>query len=93
MRTQIVSDAAACPVCLTEMNDPRMRRYCYPFINCIHYEPRLTIIHTIPYDRLFTAMTPFSLCSPCRAEFHDPADHRSHTQPVACPGCGPRLEW
>ncbi|UMX79227.1 hypothetical protein MJ575_22875 [Klebsiella pneumoniae] len=38
-------------------------------------------------------MAPFLLCSPCEAEFRDPADRRFHAQPVACPDRGPRLEW
>ncbi|MBO2029151.1 hypothetical protein J4734_07590 [Klebsiella pneumoniae] len=53
----------------------------------------MTIIRAMPYDRPFTAMAPFPLCSPCEAEFRDPADRRFHAQPVACPDCGPRLEW
>jgi hydrogenase maturation protein HypF len=33
------------------------------------------------------------MCSRCAGEYADPADRRFHAQPIACPDCGPRLEF
>ena len=90
VRTGVVPDAATCTVCLAEVRDPLERRFGYPFTNCIHCGPRLSIIESIPYDRAGTTMRRFPLCGACRAEYLDPGDRRFHAQPTACPVCGPR---
>lgn len=38
-------------------------------------------------------MASFPLCAQCDKEYRDPYDRRFHAQPVACPACGPHLEW
>ena len=91
MTTAIIPDAATCAECLAEINNPTERRYRYPFTNCTHCGPRLTIIEAAPYDRANTAMRGFAMCGACNAEYADPADRRFHAQPIACPQCGPRL--
>src|SRR5947209_1114576 len=88
----ISPDVATCDLCLAELFDPADRRGGYPFLNCTHCGPRLTIVTGAPYDRPRTTMTGFPMCPACRAEYEDPADRRFHAQPTACPACGPALQ-
>jgi hydrogenase maturation protein HypF len=85
-------DVSTCDACVAELFDPRDRRYRYPFLNCTHCGPRLTIVTAAPYDRVRTTMAPFVMCAECRAEYDDPSNRRFHAQPTACARCGPQLE-
>jgi hydrogenase maturation protein HypF len=89
--TQIAPDAAICPACASEISNSRERRANYPFTNCTHCGPRLTIVTGIPYDRANTAMAPFPMCAACETEYTDPGDRRFHAEAIACGACGPKI--
>jgi hydrogenase maturation protein HypF len=84
-------DIAICPKCARELFDPGNRRYLHPFINCTDCGPRLTILDSMPYDRVRTSMGEFPMCGECSYEYTHPSTRRFHAQPVCCNDCGPRV--
>lgn len=84
-------DIAVCEKCKEELFDKTNRRYHHPFINCTQCGPRLTIMDSMPYDRVRTTMADFPMCKDCEEEYTDPATRRYDAQPVCCNKCGPEV--
>ena len=84
-------DIATCPKCAKELYDPSDRRYMHPFINCTACGPRLTILDSMPYDRVRTSMGEFPMCPACEEEYTHAESRRYDAQPVCCNDCGPEV--
>ena len=84
-------DIAICPECKKELYDKNDRRYLHPFINCTCCGPRLTILDSMPYDRVRTSMGEFPMCEKCEYEYTHAETRRFDAQPVCCNDCGPEL--
>ncbi len=83
-------DMAICDECLSELFDPKDRRYLYPFISCTNCGARFSIVEKLPFDRKNTTLRDFPLCDECEKEYWGIEFRRYYAQSIACPICGPR---
>lgn len=87
----IPADIALCETCLSEMRNPKDRRFGYAFISCTNCGGRYSLIQSLPYDRSNTAMAGFTMCAHCKGEYEDPNSRRFHSEINCCQTCGPKL--
>ena len=89
-RSRVPSDRATCDICLEDILNPTNQHFHrYPFTTCTVCGPRYSILERLPYERRYTSMCGFPLCSRCAREFDDSANRRFHAEPIACQVCGP----
>ena len=86
-------DLPTCERCVAEMQDPKNRRYRYPFISCTACGPRFSIQKAVPYDRETITMDDFKMCEACETEYTEKGNIRRHAQTIACKACGPTLRY
>jgi hydrogenase maturation protein HypF len=87
----LTPDFAICDDCKKDIQDPKNRRYNYPFTTCVNCGPRWAITNTFPFERDHTSITDFPMCEACEKEYSNPADRRFHSQTNTCHTCGIEL--
>ncbi|MFZ2282559.1 MAG: carbamoyltransferase HypF [Lutibacter sp.] len=87
----LTPDFAICDDCKKDIQDPKNRRYNYPFATCVNCGPRWAITNTFPFERDHTSISNFPICDECKKEYSNPADRRFHSQTNTCHTCGIEL--
>ena len=88
----LTPDFAICDTCKAEIENPKNKRYKYPFTTCINCGPRWAITQTFPFERNHTRIHEFPMCEDCKQEYTTPSNRRFHSQTNTCPTCGIQLE-
>jgi hydrogenase maturation protein HypF len=84
----LTPDFAICDDCRKDIQNPKNRRYNYPFTTCVNCGPRWAITNTFPFERDHTSIANFPMCEACEKEYSNPADRRFHSQTNTCHTCG-----
>ncbi len=84
-------DIGICPDCMKEMLDPDNKRFRYPLISCAVCGPRMSILQSLPYDRVTTTMSDFDMCPSCREDYVKIKGRRNFAQTISCHDCGPQM--
>jgi hydrogenase maturation protein HypF len=87
----LTPDFAICDDCKKDIQDPKNRRFNYPFTTCVNCGPRWAITNTFPFERNHTSLADFPMCNECEKEYSNPADRRFHSQTNTCHTCGIEL--
>lgn len=80
----LTPDFAICDDCKKDIQDPKNRRFNYPFTTCVNCGPRWAITNTFPFERNHTTINDFPMCNDCEKEYFNPADRRFHSQTNTC---------
>ncbi len=88
LNVPLTPDFAICDTCKAEIENPKNRRYNYPFTTCINCGPRWAITQTFPFERSNTSIHKFTMCKTCLEEYTNPSNRRFHSQTNTCKTCG-----
>ncbi len=83
---QIPKDYAICQECLKDFSNPT-RFHSYAFTACTQCGARYSMLYSLPYERVNTAMRDFMMCAQCQKDYENPLDRRFHAQPISCNHC------
>jgi hydrogenase maturation protein HypF len=87
----LTPDFAICEDCKNDIQNPKNKRYNYPFTTCVNCGPRYAITQTFPFERNNTSIDKFPMCENCKNEYENPKDRRFHSQTNTCSTCGINL--
>lgn len=86
-------DSAICRKCLKDLKNSKSRYFEHLFTACVDCGQKYTIIKTLPYDRINTAMSEFKPCKECEKIYNDSKNRRYFAQTISCKNCSPKVTF